>query len=131
MSDKESDETETDSESEEVETDAMDNEERVQRSLTDQYAYSSLGCWYDHNHDTGIPRIDSWREEADAIDRCFQYAVAHGFPAFAVQDRGTCRTGPNIMDQYDTMGPATNCANGRGGAWANDVYRIGCKCTSR
>ena len=42
---------------------------------------------------------------------------------FAVQNGGWCAAANN-MNGYRRYGKATNCRNGKGGAWANDVYRI-------
>ena len=42
---------------------------------------------------------------------------------FAVQNGGWCAAANN-MNGYRRYGKATNCKNGKGGPWANDVYRI-------
>ena len=42
---------------------------------------------------------------------------------FAVQDGGWC-AGGKTLNNYKKYGKATNCRNGKGGGWANDVYRI-------
>ena len=42
---------------------------------------------------------------------------------FAVQNGGWCAAATNL-NGYRKYGKANNCRNGKGGAWANDVYRI-------
>ena len=42
---------------------------------------------------------------------------------FAVQNGGWCAAA-NTLARYRTYGKAGNCKNGKGGAWANNVYRI-------
>ena len=42
---------------------------------------------------------------------------------FAVQNGGWCAAA-NTLGRYRTYGKAGNCKNGKGGAWANNVYRI-------
>ena len=59
-----------------------------------------------------------------AIDLCYQTAKAKGFHIFAVQNGGWC-AGMRGGTSYQKYGKATNCRNGKGGAWANDVYQIG------
>ena len=45
---------------------------------------------------------------------------------FAVQNGGWC-AGMRGTTRYQKYGKATNCKNGKGGSWANDVYSIGGK----
>ena len=42
---------------------------------------------------------------------------------FAVQNGGWCAAATNL-NGYRKYGKAGNCKNGKGGPWANDVYRI-------
>ena len=42
---------------------------------------------------------------------------------FAVQNGGWCAAATNL-NGYRKYGKASNCKNGKGGPWANDVYRI-------
>ena len=42
---------------------------------------------------------------------------------FAVQNGGWCAAA-NTLARYRRYGKAGNCKNGKGGAWANNVYRI-------
>ena len=42
---------------------------------------------------------------------------------FAVQNGGWCAAAGNL-NGYRKYGKAGNCKNGKGGPWANDVYRI-------
>ena len=45
---------------------------------------------------------------------------------FAVQYDNECFTAPDAYETYETHGRADNCASGRGGGWANSVYRVSC-----
>ena len=42
---------------------------------------------------------------------------------FAIQHGGWCAAAPN-MKGYRKYGNSNKCRNGKGGPWANDVYRI-------
>ena len=47
-----------------------------------------------------------------------------GYSVFGVQYAGECWSGPLAHVTYKKYGTATNCVNGTGGFWAQDVYRI-------
>ena len=51
-------------------------------------------------------------------------AKERNYTIFAVQNDGHCQGSADPNVTYDKYGPATNCQHGRGGGWANDVYRI-------
>ena len=42
---------------------------------------------------------------------------------FAIQHGGWCAAAPNFKG-YQKYGRSNKCRNGKGGPWANDVYRI-------
>ena len=42
---------------------------------------------------------------------------------FAVQHQGWCAAAKNFLG-YKKYGKSNACKNGKGGPWANDVYRI-------
>ena len=44
---------------------------------------------------------------------------------FGVQNQNECWSSKLGPDTYDTYGTSTNCKNGRGGTWTNDIYKIG------
>ena len=74
--------------------------------------------------DGSDPRIrGNYRARADAITKCFQVARERRMIIFAVQHGGWCAAANNLKG-YRKYGKATNCKNGKGGPWANDVYRI-------
>ena len=55
------------------------------------------------------------------------YAAERGWEIFAVQYSTQCFTAPDAGDTYQKYGVSTGCnANGRGGTWCQDVYRISC-----
>merc|ERR1712168_961645 len=47
-----------------------------------------------------------------------------GFTVFAVQWDWECYTAADAEKTYTKYGTASNCKNGTGGIWANDVYKI-------
>ena len=53
-----------------------------------------------------------------------EVAKDKGFPAFAIQDGGECFGSATALDTYNIYGASTNCHDGEGGSFANDVYRI-------
>ena len=65
-----------------------------------------------------------YRKRADAILRCGLVAKRFGYRVFAVQHQGWCATGPRAHLTYRKYGRSSKCRNGKGGPWANDVYRV-------
>ena len=92
--------------------------------------FTNIGCWKDTGN-RAVPQLDgsdrrltgNYKARKDAINKCFQVARAKGMVIFAVQDGGWC-AGAKTLNRYRKYGKATNCRNGKGGGWANDVYRI-------
>jgi len=89
--------------------------------------YVSEGCWKDTGN-RAIPDMDSvlggnYKLRKDAINKCFRLALSKGRTVFGVQDGGWCAAG-NSLASARKYGEATNCMNGKGGGWANNVYRI-------
>ncbi|XP_078693730.1 uncharacterized protein LOC144923229 isoform X2 [Branchiostoma floridae x Branchiostoma belcheri] len=95
--------------------------------------YTTLGCWRDTS-DRAIPilegtdlRLDGshYHERTRAIEKCYQVALSLGYTVFAVQDGGQCFGSADGHNSYNKYGPSTACAaDGRGGQWANQVYKI-------
>ena len=93
-------------------------------------AYTSIGCYKDQNNraiptnEGSSPILDgAYSARQDAIKKCYTVAKAKGDKIFALQDGGWCASAPD-ENSYNKYGAATNCSNGLGGGWANDVYRI-------
>ena len=40
------------------------------------------------------------------------------------QNGGWCAASSTALETYNKYGAASNCADGKGGGWANDVYKI-------
>ena len=93
-------------------------------------AYTHLGCWKDTGK-RAVPQIDgsdarirgNYRARADAINKCYQVARERHMVLFAVQHQGWCAAAKNFAG-YQKYGKSNACKNGKGGPWANDVYRI-------
>ena len=83
----------------------------------------SLGCWRDAEERAIAGGV---RLFSSNVDDCMWYAVARGWTVFAVQYNEECFTAPDAHETYETYGRADNCASGRGGVWANSVYRVSC-----
>ncbi|XP_035700339.1 uncharacterized protein LOC118432826 [Branchiostoma floridae] len=94
--------------------------------------YISLGCWRD-TRSRVIPTLEGSDARLDGsagsrqnpIEKCYQVALSRGFPMFALQYRGECYGSANGLNTFNRYGSSTACtADGEGGAWANEVYRI-------
>ena len=92
-----------------------------------------LGCWKDTS-DRAIPTLEgqddildgSYKSREDAIEKCRQAAESRGFTIFAVQDGGWCASSADAESTYQKYGASDKCgADGEGGGWSNQVYRIG------
>ena len=92
---------------------------------------NSLGCYRDTAR-RAIPQMDGrnslvkgyYRRRADAILKCALVALRFGYRVFAVQHQGWCATGRRAHVTYRKYGRSNRCRNGKGGPWANDVYKI-------
>jgi len=83
----------------------------------------SLGCWKDNQNRAirGGIRFSSQNPVKD----CEAYANGLGFTVFAVQFGTECFTAVNAAMTYQMYGPSEDCKDGRGGAWAQNVYKTG------
>ena len=88
--------------------------------------YILAGCYTD-NSNRAIPDTGITFSGSSAIEDCAYIANSNGYRAFGVQNGGECYTGPRAHETYDVHGkaPASECSNGLGGVWRNDVYLIG------
>ena len=97
--------------------------------------YQSVGCW----KDTGSRaiatlegkdnRLDgSYGLRINPIQKCHEVAKSRGFKYFAIQHGGWCASSAGAEQTYKKYGTASNCQNGEGGGWANDVYAIKEEC---
>ena len=88
--------------------------------------YRSLGCW-NENPNTATPLFvgKDYTNKANAVQLCYEEAKARGDDMFAVRNGGWCVEVPNT--DYELHGKAKNCRDGKGGAWANDIYQVGGK----
>lgn len=90
------------------------------------------GCYKD-NPDRALPLLEamsplldgSYMQRAAAIRRCAKAAYDLHLHVFAVQNGGQCLGGTDANLSYNKYGSSTQCqGNGRGGPWANQVYKI-------
>eukprot|EP00058_Branchiostoma_floridae_P010020 XP_002595508.1 hypothetical protein BRAFLDRAFT_69086 [Branchiostoma floridae] len=94
--------------------------------------YFTLGCWKDTSNraiaivEGSDSRLDGqYSRRKDAINKCYEVAKAKGNAVFSVQNGGQCGTSSNAQSTYYKFGRSTACkTDGKGGGWANQVYRI-------
>ena len=91
-----------------------------------------LGCW----KDTGNRAIqpiegkhnllkDTYYSRTDAYEKCLKAALSFGYKVFAIQNGGWCASATNAEETYNKYGGSNAChADGEGGPWANQVYKI-------
>ncbi|KAI8487880.1 hypothetical protein Bbelb_343280 [Branchiostoma belcheri] len=92
----------------------------------------SLGCWADTT-DRAIPTLEGqdpildgpYPSRTDAVRKCQHAAARRGYTVFAVQNGGWCASSADALQTYQKHGESDACqADGEGGSWANEVYRI-------
>ncbi|KAI8506479.1 hypothetical protein Bbelb_159060 [Branchiostoma belcheri] len=98
--------------------------------------YYSLGCWKDGSFDNrAIPTLErtdsrfgdmyNYQTRSDAVEKCYQVAKSRSFTVFAVQHGGQCLGSADGHNTYYKFGRSFVCrADGKGGTWASEVYRI-------
>ena len=90
-----------------------------------------MGCFKDTPR-RAIPILEgkskllkgNYKRRKFAIRRCAMVAVNRGNKVFSVQDGGQCFSGPRAQYTFGKYGRSKRCRNGKGGPWANDVYRV-------
>ena len=93
--------------------------------------YKNIGCFKD-NGKRAIAPLDgsiallrgNYRARKDSITKCAAVAALKGNSVFGVQHGGWCASSATGHRTYAKYGRAKNCKNGKGGAWANDVYKM-------
>lgn len=96
--------------------------------------YTRIGCYADKqtraiptNENTNNPLLaGDYHNRPDAIDACYKVALQKGDKVFAVQAGGWCASSPSDDPAvYGKYGVSNGCnSDGKGGHWANDVYKI-------
>ena len=85
--------------------------------------YEMIGCY----KDTESRAIDVYPKfyYDDPVTYCYARAKSYRYTYFAVQDGTQCRVGgDSYFNNYTKYGLATNCKDGKGGLWANNVYKV-------
>ena len=90
-----------------------------------------VGCFRDTSR-RAIPLIEgsspmlrgNYKRRANAIGKCSSEAIRRGYRLVGVQDGGQCFSGPRALRTFAKYGRSNRCRNGKGGTWANDIYRI-------
>jgi hypothetical protein len=80
--------------------------------------FKSLGCWKD-THKRAVPIVIGWHNTPAS---CARKAAARGMNTFSIQAGTWCAIGNN--PKYYKYGKSKGCRHGKGGGWANSVYRI-------
>ncbi|XP_078658812.1 uncharacterized protein LOC144904091 [Branchiostoma floridae x Branchiostoma belcheri] len=94
--------------------------------------YTSLGCWRDSGsramaylEGTNSLLDGGYQSRHHAIQKCYLAALSRDFTVFGVQNGGQCFGSANGINTYNRYGPTTTCAaDGEGGPWGNEVYKI-------
>ena len=60
----------------------------------------------------------------NAIQKCYEVARDRGYNYFGVNNGGWCVGSFDAELKYKTYGKLSNCKDGKGGQWANDVYFV-------
>ena len=95
------------------------------------FAVQRIGCFKDTSR-RAIPQLDgkspllkgNYQRRKTAIEKCAYTAIRYGYAVFGVQNGGQCFSGPRAHRTYAKYGRSNRCRNGKGGPWANDVYRV-------
>ena len=90
-----------------------------------------IGCFRDTSR-RAIPQLDqssrllrgNYRRRKDAIEKCAAEAIKRGYRVIGIQHGGWCASGPRAQFTFGKYGRSNRCRNGKGGGWANDVYRV-------
>ena len=94
-------------------------------------AVQRIGCFKDTSR-RAIPQLDgkspllrgNYQRRKHAIQKCAYVTAKRGYSIFGVQHGGWCASGPRAQYTFAKYGRSNRCRNGKGGAWANDVYRL-------
>lgn len=95
------------------------------------FSVQRIGCFKDTSR-RAIPQLDgkspllrgNYQRRRKAIEKCAYVTVKRGYKLFGVQHGGWCASGPHAQRTFAKYGRSNRCRNGKGGAWANDVYRV-------
>ncbi|XP_020631489.1 uncharacterized protein LOC110068454 [Orbicella faveolata] len=106
--------------------------------VTPRITLQKVGCFKDTGR-RAIPQLDGksillrgpYRRRKLAIQKCALETARRGYLYFGVQHGGWCASGPRAHRTYAKYGRSNRCRNGKGGPWANDVYRVSGKCRYR
>jgi len=97
--------------------------------------YESVGCFKDsgiggvdgyHNNFPSATLLDNdYKTRQQAIQKCAVFAKLKGYKMFGIQDGGMCVTSASAHKTYNKYGESKDCkSDGKGGPWANQVYRF-------
>ena len=83
----------------------------------------------DKEYLSDFPSPDMFREyyktREKSVQKCGLFAKLQGYQMFAGQDGGLCLTSPTAHKTFDKYGKSQDCkGDGKGGPWANQVYRL-------
>ena len=95
------------------------------------YSVQKVGCFKDTSR-RAIPQLDgsspllrgNYQRRRNAIAKCVAEAMKRGYRMIGIQHGGWCASGPRAQKTFAKYGRSNRCRNGKGGPWANDVYRI-------
>ena len=106
--------------------------------------YVHVGCWNSHSNAVSYPvwdlegkddRLDDTyykpnpiqyvsKTRDNPIQTCYEVARDRGYNYFGVNNGGWCMGSYDAEFHYKIHGKRTNCKDGKGGQWSNDMYFI-------
>ena len=92
----------------------------------------NLGCWADTSNRAVQPLeglvsvLDGpYESRREALEKCIQAGYLRGYNVIALQNGGWCAGARDALYTYKKYGASNKCeADGKGGPWANQVYRL-------
>eukprot|EP00794_Sanderia_malayensis_P011221 gene11221-12400_t len=95
--------------------------------------YDYKGCWKDFDMSAfALPLLEGtdaaltgpYKRRQDPVNDCATVVQNRGYSVFAIQNGGACFSGANAETTYKRYGQSDACKGGRGGAFANSVYKL-------
>uniref|UniRef100_A0A7M5X7V4 Uncharacterized protein n=1 Tax=Clytia hemisphaerica TaxID=252671 RepID=A0A7M5X7V4_9CNID len=102
------------------------------KDLDDAVPYTYKGCWRDFDitafamplmEGTDPKLSEPYKKRSDPVSTCSRVAQDRGYRVFAVQNGGACFSGPDGEQTYKRYGKSDGCKSGKGGPFANNVYK--------
>ncbi|XP_065644691.1 uncharacterized protein LOC100203833 isoform X36 [Hydra vulgaris] len=103
------------------------------KDLGESVPYLYEGCWHDFDISAfALPLLEGtspilntlYKKRQDPVNDCSSVSQSRGYKVFAIQNGGACFSGPNAEQTYKRYGKSDACKEGKGGPFANSVYKL-------